>query len=145
MSSFSQESASKASREAGKRYEEIGVNTDQKSNRSSSNYSQRSRSSSASNNPNIHADINPLTHRASVLSTYGSNSLHRKDVDSVPSNQQTANAVFANNDTSKIFKKQQRPFDIINMYARQNEPLRKYPKLTREHLLYEQGIDVVKT
>jgi hypothetical protein len=48
-----------------------------------------------------------------------------------------------NNDTSEVFKKQQRPFDIINMYSRHNEPLRKYPKLTREDLLYERGLDVV--
>lgn len=100
MRIFSQESAAKASREASKRYEEIGVNTDQKSNRSSSNYSQRSRSSSASNNLNIHADPNPTTHRTSVLSTYGSNSLERKEVDSVPSKQISANINFARNDTS---------------------------------------------
>lgn len=47
------------------------------------------------------------------------------------------------NDTSNIFKKQQKPFNIINLYSRDVEPLRRFPKLTKEHILYEQGMDMV--
>lgn len=46
------------------------------------------------------------------------------------------------NESSKVYTKQQRPFDIINLYSRNNEPLRKYPKLTLEHLILEKGIDL---
>jgi hypothetical protein len=76
-----------------------------------------------------------------VLSTYGSNSLEKKEVstgrrDEVP-------IFVSRNDTSDIFKKQQKPFNIINLYSRDVEPLRRFPKLTKEHILYEQGMDMV--
>lgn len=55
------------------------------------------------------------------------------------------NIVFSHiNDTSEVFKRQQRPFNIINFYAKNTEPLRKYPKLTKEHQMLERGIDYQK-
>jgi hypothetical protein len=76
-----------------------------------------------------------------VLSTYGSNSLEKKAVAS--GRREEASIVFTRNSTSDIFQKQQKPFDIINMHSRQHEPLRRYPKLTQEHRLYEQGMDLI--
>ena len=120
------------------RYDEIGVNTDNKIARTNSNYSSRSRSSVSSNPNNA-----PQTGRASVLSTYGSNSLDKRDIAPVTLRKEEANIVFPHNSTSDIFIKQQKPFNIINMYSKHSEPLRKFPKLTKEHLLYEQGIDLI--
>jgi hypothetical protein len=45
-------------------------------------------------------------------------------------------------ESSKVFEKQQRPFDIINLYSRVSEPLRMYPKLTMEHKILEKGMDI---
>jgi hypothetical protein len=120
------------------RYDEIGVNTDNKIVRTNSNYSSRSRSSVSSNPNNA-----PQTGRASVLSTYGSNSLDKKDIAPVTMRREETNIVFPHNSTSDIYIRQQRPFNIINMYSKHSEPLRKFPKLTREHLLYEQGMDLI--
>jgi hypothetical protein len=78
-----------------------------------------------------------------VLSTYGSNSLEKKEIIPVTTRKEETNVVFTRNSTSDIFQKQQRPFNIINMYSRHAEPLRKYPKLTQEHLLYEQGMNLI--
>ena len=55
------------------RYESIGINTENKSNRSSSNYSQRGQSGSSSTHQEYQKM--PENNRASILSTYGSNSL----------------------------------------------------------------------
>lgn len=46
-------------------------------------------------------------------------------------------------DTSEVFRRQQKQFDIINLYTRPSEPLRKFPKLTQEHLRLERGMDIV--
>ncbi len=48
------------------------------------------------------------------------------------------------NDTSEVYKKQQRPFNIINLYAKNTQPLRKYPKLTKELEMLERGIEYQK-
>ena len=47
-------------------------------------------------------------------------------------------------DTSDVFRRQQKQFDIINLHSRPSEPLRKFPKLTLEHLRLERGMDIVK-
>lgn len=65
---------------------------------------------------------NNLPVKPSVLSSYGSNSLERNQPSqqlSGPSNSQKVNVVFSHiNDTSEIFKRQQKPFDIINLYSK---------------------------
>jgi hypothetical protein len=51
------------------------------------------------------------------------------------------NVVYSSlNDTGNVYRKQQRQFDIINLYSRPSEPLRKFPKLSQEDRLLEKGM-----
>lgn len=79
--------------------------------------------------------------RPSVLSTYGSNSLNRKN--EIPTNRKPEVNVVETHfqDGAQVFRKQQKGFDIVNLYSRNVEPLRKFPKLTKEHILLERGMD----
>ncbi len=53
------------------------------------------------------------------------------------------NIVYTNtNESAKVYERQQRPFNIITLYSKPNEPLRKYPKITLEHLILERGMDI---
>ena len=85
--------------------------------------------------------------RNSILSTYGSSSIpHNQSNQQIPTNsmkKQPVTVVYSNHqDTAKIYSRQQKPFDIINLYSKPSEPLRKYPKLTMEHLINEKGMDL---
>jgi hypothetical protein len=96
----------------------------------------------------------PPEGRNSVLSTYGSNSLPVNQASNYelpsaskyqsPSNYQPSARntrppqtqevnVFQPqlHETSKVFSKQQKPYNIVNLYSRHPEPLKKFPKLTK--------------
>ncbi len=73
-----------------------------------------------------------------MLSNYGSSSLEKSASQNLT--EQGVNKVMVRNDTSEIYKKQQKSFDIINLYSRGPDPLRVYPKLTRENIMLERGI-----
>ena len=89
-------------------------------------------------NNNLNNASQPIQGRNSILSTYGSNSLPRNQSNAQEYKQKQPEInVFRPqiHETATVYNRQQRPYDIVNLYQKPTAPLRKYHKLTQEHLL----------